>query len=236
MRKILFLTAFAAVLLFSVAQAFAVTLGFNWIQEPNDGPTQFADGAIGEAQFSVDITDPGGGQVLFTFKNKEGGAQSTISEIYFDDGALLGISSIVNNSPNINFVGGSANPGNLPSGNNLTPPFVATEGFVADAEIVQGGIKPGVDPGESVGIYFDLKPTMTYTNVLAALALPLPHVYESSNPSGQDNWLRIGIHVTNYASGGSEGFVNNPVPLPGAVLLLGAGMARLVAYARRRQD
>jgi hypothetical protein len=28
----------------------------------------------------------------------------------------------------------------------------------------------------------------------------------------------------------------NPVPLPGAVLLLGAGMARLVAYARRRQD
>jgi hypothetical protein len=26
------------------------------------------------------------------------------------------------------------------------------------------------------------------------------------------------------------------VPLPGAVLLLGAGMARLVAYARRRQD
>jgi len=26
------------------------------------------------------------------------------------------------------------------------------------------------------------------------------------------------------------------VPLPGAVLLLGAGMARLVAYARRRQE
>jgi hypothetical protein len=28
----------------------------------------------------------------------------------------------------------------------------------------------------------------------------------------------------------------NAVPLPGALLLLGAGMARLVAYARRRQD
>jgi len=29
---------------------------------------------------------------------------------------------------------------------------------------------------------------------------------------------------------------NSPVPLPGAVLLLGAGLVRLAAYARRRQE
>jgi hypothetical protein len=34
----------------------------------------------------------------------------------------------------------------------------------------------------------------------------------------------------------SNGPMEGAVPLPGAVLLLGAGMARLVAYARRRQD
>ena len=56
--------------------------------------------------------------------------------------------------------------------------------------------------------------------------------------------LRIGLHVTVplmlhlAVDGGSDSYVNNPavVPLPGAVLLLGAGLVRLAAYARRRQE
>jgi hypothetical protein len=41
---------------------------------------------------------------------------------------------------------------------------------------------------------------------------------------------------SNYPNFDNLIYDRSAVPLPGAVLLLGAGMARLVAYARRRQD
>ena len=53
------------------------------------------DAAIGEAQLSVDVTDNGGNQVLFTFLNS-GPEASSITDVYFDDnsGQLLSIASI----------------------------------------------------------------------------------------------------------------------------------------------
>ncbi|MGH0029483.1 MAG: PEP-CTERM sorting domain-containing protein, partial [Myxococcota bacterium] len=45
--------------------------------------------------------------------------------------------------------------------------------------------------------------------------------------------LRIGIHVIGFSSGGSESFINTPVPEPGTAVLLGAGLAA-TALARRR--
>lgn len=71
---------------------------------------------------------------------------------------------------------------------------------------------------EKLGIVFDLESGGTFDQVLSEL---------------DDGTLRIGIHVQGYSSGGSESFVN--VPVPPAIWLLETGLFGLVAGARRRQ-
>lgn len=197
----------------------AVTLDFYCITN-----TSASNCAIGEAQLAVDVTSYSGNQVLFTFTNT-GSAQSTISEIYFDDGTLLGISSLIDKDngvggdPNVDFSPGG-NPPNLPGGNNIFPAFQVTAGFLADAD--NPAPTWGVSPGQWLGIVFNLQSGGTYGDVLAELA---------------NGDLRIGMHVINFANGGSESFVNNPfvVPLPAAVWLLGSGLLGLGAIGRRRK-
>src|SRR5262245_23051793 len=72
------------------APARAVSYGFGCITNSIAG-----DCAIGEAQMTVDVTDPGGNQIAFTFKNA-GPAASSITDVYWDDGSLLGIAFITN--------------------------------------------------------------------------------------------------------------------------------------------
>lgn len=180
------------------------------------------DPSIGEAQLFVDVTDAGGGQVLFTFFN-QGPAASSITDVYFDDGSLLGIAALIDadengGDPGVNFSQG-ASPGNLPSGNTASPPFVATAGFLADSD---PQVQPnGVNPGESLGILFDLQGTQTFNDVLAELG---------------DGRLRIGIHVQGFADGESESFINNktPIPEPSTLLLLGSGLISVAGIARFR--
>jgi hypothetical protein len=159
------------------------------------------DAAIGEAQLSVEILDEGSNQVQFLFSNS-GPAASSITDVYFDDGSLLGIATILN-EPGVSF-SAVASPPNLPGANNASPPFVTTAGFSADSD---PPVQPyGVNPGEQLGITFDLQNLRFYDDVLDELA------------SGA---LRIGLHVQGFSSGGSESFVNNPsvVPTPSALLL-----------------
>jgi hypothetical protein len=209
------------------APAGAVTYGFDCITNNLAG-----DCTIGEAQLSVDVTaGPLANQVTFTFNNVGAGA-SSIADVYFDDGTLLGISALRDADDSIVALGGLGSPGvdfslgaappDLPGGNTVVPPFNVTAGFLADSD---APAQPnGVNPGEFLQIVFNLQAGKTLADTLSALAL-----------AGQPGGLRIGIHVQGFGSGGSESFINNPVPEPGTFALVAAGMLGL-GIARRRRD
>ena len=173
--------------------------------------------ATGEAQIVVEVFN-GDGTVKFKFKNL-GPEESSISEVYFDDGTLLGISSIIDLPPDVDFVLG-ASPSNLPGGDLMNPPFEVTQSFLSEA--APPPAKKGVDPSEEVTIVFDLQSGGTLDDVLSELA---------------DGTLRIGIHVINFAGGYSEGFVNEPegTPIPEPTMLTMLGLGTVVLLRRRRQ-
>jgi hypothetical protein len=171
------------------------------------------DCAIGENQLSVEVTDAGNQQVEFLFNNT-GTESASIEGVYFDDGTLLGIASI-NNGPGVQFSQG-ATPAELPGANQAEPSFVTTQNFLADSD---APVSPnGVNPGESLGIVFDLQSGTGYSDVISQLT------------TGE---LRIGLHVIAFDSGGSESFVNNAVPLPAAAWLLLSAIFGLGAFTRR---
>lgn len=172
------------------------------------------DAATGEAQLFVEVIDLGGGQTLFDFFNT-GPLASSITDIYFDDGPLLSIAVIDDSDPGVSFSLG-ASPGNLPSANNASPPFVATIAFSTESN--PPAQPNGINPGESLGITFDLIVSNTFDDVITALL---------------DGSLRIGIHVQGFAGGGSESFVNDGIiPAPSAIVLCGLGTA-FVGWLRR---
>lgn len=197
----------AALLLAAASPASAAALGFGCISN-----NIASDCTIAEAQMSVDVTDPGAGLVLFTFSNV-GPAASSITDVYFDDGSLLGIALVINYA-SVDF-SQIATPGNLPAANNASPPFVTTAGFSADSN---PPVQPnGVNPGQMLAIQFSLQGGQTYADVLSELA---------------NGTLRIGIHVQGFSSLGSESLVS--VPEPAAFGLLGLGLGALALRRQRR--
>lgn len=179
----------------SVPASALVTYSFSGITNNNPG-----DVLIGEAQLSMELSDPGGDQVLFTFIN-EGPEASSICDIYVEDGSYLSLASIDDSDPGVSF-SEDASPGNLPGGNELDPAFDASISADSDAPVQQNG----VNPGESVGLYFDLLGGNTIADIITAIG------------TGD---LRVGIHVQGFASGGSESFIL--VPAPGAIVLSSIG-------------
>jgi len=189
-----------------------ITYGFYNITNNNPG-----DAAIGEARLFVDVDAYGSNQVLFTFRNI-GPEDSSIADVYFDDGTLLGIASIDNWNNGEDGVSFSqlATPAELPGGNVVG--FETTAGFSADSD---SPAQPnGVNPGEYLGIVFDLQDGKIFNDVINDLSTGA---------------LRIGIHVQGFESDGSEGFVN-VVPIPSALLLLGTGLLGLFGVSRKLKD
>lgn len=186
------------------------------------------------AQLSVEVTDPGNDQVLFTFKNT-GSHDSFIADIYFDDGALLGISNIINSS-DVLFLD-PASPANVPGGNNVNPDFVASGDFSADfSKGAANGVNnyDGFGTQESVGILFDLKNDMDFGAVIKALNVgfnPDTYYYANGGIGPYDGWdepsLRIALHIqgTGANEDYSDTFILTPVPPSLIIGILGICVA-----------
>ncbi len=210
MKQRLHRGAFAVALLVCIAPAMqvrAATIGFECITNNLAG-----DCTIGETQVEVQVSSLSPTAIRFDIVNV-GPQDSVVSEIYFDDGSLLNLPVVDDSQPQVDFAM-MGSPRNLPGGNLLAPPFIAS--FLADA--VAAPPYNGVGPGESVGIEFILMDGKTIDDVLMELA------------SGE---LRIGLHVIAFASGGSESFVNaSIVPEPSALLLVALALLGLRAARR----
>lgn len=189
----------------------AVTYQFTNIT--NNGTASSSTGS----QFQLTVSDYAPNKALFTFNNL-GPAVSSITDVYFDDGTLLGIASIINTT-GVQFSQG-ATPPNLPGGN--------TVGFTADwsADSDNPAPKNGVNPGESLGIVFNLKNNQTYDDTVAAIERTVNGQWVAGLAK-----LQVGIHVQAFANGKSESFILKPnqpspppvVPAPAAIALAGIG-------------
>jgi len=213
LRALLPLLSGLAVLHFA-ASAAAVPFGFECITY-NDA----ADCSIGEAQVVLDVgAGPGADQVSFTFQNI-GSEMSTIARIYFDDGSLTQLASIIN-GPGVSFVYEPAPaPDDLPGGNLASPPFVTSIGFLSGAAAPPpgNGIENDLLGTEYLTLVFDLETGQTLADVINEL---------------NNGTLRTGLHVINFDSGGSESLVS--VPEPGTAALLMLGLTGLFAARRLR--
>lgn len=196
----------------------AETLTFSCISGNNSGNC-----AIGQQQLSVEVSDPGNNQALFTIYNL-GPDASSVEGVYFDDGTLLGISYLIDmdegigGDPGVDFTAGSAAPPNLPGGNSINPAFVTTAGFLADSDPPTQ--HNGINPGESLGIAFDLQTGSNFDFLINDL---------------RTAQLRIGLHVIGFGSGGSESFVNNTlttVAIPTPLALFCSGLAVLLFHRK----
>ncbi|MDX1925956.1 MAG: PEP-CTERM sorting domain-containing protein [Pirellulaceae bacterium] len=173
--------------------------------------------------------------------------QSSITDIYFQDGTLLGISSITYSS-GVSFAR-DAKPGDLPGGNELTPDFVTTAGFSLDSDkpIMHSGVNAA---SEWVTVGFTLLSGKTIHDTISALDLVhssgAASIWNNDGSYIQQNvtGLRIGIHVQSIgARSESDSFVNGPVfsattlqqvPEPNAMVIFGCLSLIAVAFRRGR--
>ena len=198
-QPVLLLSLLAAVVLAAPRPAAATSFPFSCIT--NNSAT---DCNTGQSQLHLDVTSPGAGQIQFELTNV-GASQSTIAGVYWDEGGLL--SSIASISMTGVSFAANGSPPDLPGGNSISPAFSADFRVNANSPAPQNG----VNPGDTLDVVFNLQGGVSPADVISAL---------------NSGALRVGLHVINFASGGSESFVN-VVPEPATFALVALGLAVL---------
>jgi hypothetical protein len=206
----------AATICFFVAPSLhaSPTYKYNFTSVTDNDPL---NAAIGESQLLMDVIDAGNNRVIFNFSN-HGPAASAITDVYFEDGTLLGIASIDDVDPAVSF-SQLAQFTDVPTAISTADNFHVTVGFTSD--FGDSVYSAGVNPGESIAVAFDLKPRKNFDNVLDDLG---------------SQSLRIAVQMKGFASGGKEALINKSfsIPSPDAMVLASIG-AGLVIYLRRRK-
>ncbi|WP_373527345.1 PEP-CTERM sorting domain-containing protein [Nostoc sp.] len=197
----LLLTGIGATVIATSAPASAASFSFDNISGGDTVGDAFA------SNFSFDVTDNGGGKVLFKFLNNASSTQALKQVAFSVDNSVSGILSTmvlnVGNSPNVLFES-KKNTQNLAQSNNISG---WNETFGADTK---GANSNAVQSGESLGITFNAN----YNTVLTAI---------------NAGTLKLGIHVGSLPNGKSDSYVNSvPTPttsVPEPSTLFGVGLA-----------
>jgi hypothetical protein len=171
-------------------------------------------------QLSVNVT-PFGSMVDFTFSN-EGPNPCAITGIYFEDGSLLGLASVIALDPLADdpsrdglVFGQPAHPSNMPGWATLNPMFYASSAF----SVGSNGAPDGISPGESLVLRYALQSGRTFDDVIAALNLG----FTNPDPTAHTS-LRIGLHVEDLGQD-SDSMILTPVPGAWILGVLGLSVA-----------
>jgi hypothetical protein len=185
------------------------------------------------AQFTMVVSDGGtvGGinYVDFHFANA-GGSASSITDIYFQDGTLLGVQGVSSESVGVNFSSVS-NPTHvvLPGDNTFSShTTIADGGYFASADATAPVQPDGINPGEWLDVQFALVPGTNWQDTVNALRV-------TPWPGPGQGALRVGIHVQGFDNGGSESFITEVIPLPHSGALAACGLCVGLGTIRRRR-
>jgi hypothetical protein len=191
--------------------------------------------------------------VLFQF-SVLAGQLGEISEIYFQDGALVGgaLTSTSNLvvTDGMLFSSSNVSPGEPPGGKGNDPalngtPFISSSTFFAATGTTGSTGSGTISSGESLGVLFQLGSGKTYDDVVAALIQGASLAVTSGQGNGQtvnmNGGLRIAFHARDLTGGKSDTFVTTPyevtaVPEPSSLTFAFAGVATwgLCSLVRRR--